>query len=188
MGTYVAHFGEGILGGLAGTAFMQGMMKLEPKMPEPLRGPELKGNPAEVVVSTAEKGIGTRIPEEARDKTLGALNWAYGAGWGAGLGLVSPLVGVRSFGKAAFAGAVMGTACWAVGYIGWLPAAGLVDPLPKQGVTRASSSFASHAIYGAITGVVMHAIDRFFAPRRGLYHVIFPRKFSLWGLAGELLS
>jgi hypothetical protein len=187
MGTYVSHAGEGALGGLAGTIFVQAMKKLDPKLPEPLRAPEMKGDPFELVLSSAEKKLGARLPEDAHGRTVGGLPWAYGAGWGAGLGLVSPLLGVRSFGKAAFAGAVMGAACWTAGFVGWMPAAGLVEPIQRQGLSHASASLGGHVVFGVISGLVMHAIDRILAPR-AFYELIFPRKWSLFGLATELLG
>lgn len=187
MGTYAARLGEGLVGGIVGTAFIHQIMGMQDKMPESLRGPEMKGHPGDFVLSQGEKLVG-RVPDQHRDKVMQGLSWAYGSTWGSMLGLANSFIGFRSFGGAAAAGAALGTLVWAVGYVGWMPAAGLVEPVHRQGATHVASSLGSHVIYGLLSGLVMHALDRVLEPKRGVLDVIFPRRLTAWGMLRELLG
>ena len=47
--------------------------------------------------------------------------------------------------------AVLGVACWAAGYMGWLPALGLIPPVWQQEAPQAVAPVAEHVAYGMAT-------------------------------------
>ena len=48
-------------------------------------------------------------------------------------------------------GVILGIANWAAGYLGWLPALGLMPPLWQQKTPQVIAPIAEHALYGMIT-------------------------------------
>jgi hypothetical protein len=48
-------------------------------------------------------------------------------------------------------GVILGVATWATGYLGWLPAAGLMPPVWQQTAPQAIAPIAEHALYGITT-------------------------------------
>ena len=55
-------------------------------------------------------------------------------------------------------GTLLGVGVWAVGYLGWLPAAGLIKPVWKEDPKRTLAEVARHAAYGVATAAVFEAI------------------------------
>ncbi|HEX5443941.1 MAG TPA: hypothetical protein VFW87_08945 [Pirellulales bacterium] len=51
-------------------------------------------------------------------------------------------------------GLVLGMAAWTAGYLGWLPALGLMRPVWKQNLPQALAPVAEHAVYGVVTDAV----------------------------------
>ena len=51
-------------------------------------------------------------------------------------------------------GLALGAACWAAGYLGWLPAAGLMPPLSKQTPSQIVGPLMEHLVYGMATVAV----------------------------------
>jgi hypothetical protein len=60
-------------------------------------------------------------------------------------------------------GTILGAACWAAGYLGWLPAAKLMNPLWKQKPAEIAGPIATHAIYGLATVGASEIIDHVLA-------------------------
>ena len=156
---------EGALGGAAGTFLMQKGMGLMGKLPESYQPHQMKGDPAEYVVSKAEEMAGRAIPLEHRDKAKQSASWIYGVGWGVLLGALAPAVDLRSPGRAAAAGALFGAGVWAAGYAGWLPKAGLVDPIGQQSPRRSIAPLVSHVLYGVVCALPIFLIERFREPK-----------------------
>ena len=144
----------GVVGGTLGTIFMQQGMKLSQKLPEGFKGPSMSADPGDFMARKAE-GLVTKnvVPEGVHGTFSSSLHWGYGIGWGTLLGALAPELPIRSFGGALIAGAGMGAACWAAGYLGWLPAAGIVEPVHRQGAGNVASALATHVIYGVIASV-----------------------------------
>ena len=128
---------EGALGAAAGTYFIGKSMGLMSKLPEDFRPPQMKGDPAEYIVSRAERIAGRSLPERQRERAKKSTSWIYGVGGGVLLGALAPALDLRSPGRAIAAGAALGAGVWAAGYAGWLPRAKLVDPLRQQSPKRA---------------------------------------------------
>jgi hypothetical protein len=156
---------EGALGGVAGTFLMQKQMGLMGKLPERYQPHRMKGDPAEYVVSRAEDLAGRRIPLEHRDKAKHSTHWIYGVGWGVLLGALAPAFDLRSPGRAVAAGAAMGAGVWAIGHAGWLPRAGLVDPIKQQEPKRMLAPVLSHVLYGIACALPIFLIERFREPK-----------------------
>lgn len=156
---------EGALGGAAGTFLMQKGMGLVGKLPEDYKPSQMKGDPAEYVVAKAESIAGRAIPLEHRDKAKQSTSWIYGVGWGVLLGALAPAVDFRSPGRALAAGAVFGAGVWAAGYAGWLPKAGLVDPIGQQSAKRSIAPILSHVVYGVVCALPIFLIERFREPK-----------------------
>ena len=75
------------------------------------------------------------------------LSFAYGATFGA---LYAAL---RGHARSSIAeGAVLGTAVWAIGYLGWLPAADLIPPIWKQEPKQMVGPIVEHLVQAARNG------------------------------------
>jgi hypothetical protein len=48
-------------------------------------------------------------------------------------------------------GLILGASAWAAGYLGWLPAMGLMRPVWRQNAPQAFAPAAEHAVYGMVT-------------------------------------
>jgi hypothetical protein len=150
---------EGALGGAVGTLFMQGLMKASARLPPALSGPEIAGDPGEHLLGRLERRTG-RLPERTRKTAAHGLPWAYGTFWGAALGLLAPRLRLRRWSRLVTAGAAMGAAVWAIGYVGWLPATGLAKPIHRQGALRSLSALVCHASYGVVAALPLGWLER----------------------------
>lgn len=160
------HAVGGAVGGAVGTAFMQAGMKLDPKLPEAAQAPKLRSDPGDFLVQQGERTAGVKLPKDTHETVAHSLHWTYGVGWGALLGMTIPRAFARSLPETMLAGAGMGAACWAAGYVGWLPAAGLAAPIHRQGATHAASSLATHLIFGVLSALPIYALSRMLRPKR----------------------
>jgi hypothetical protein len=156
----------GMMGGLLGAAAIEKAIGLSRKLPEPLHMPELKGNPAEYVVSKVEKLSGGPLPPESHARAVKASPWIYGLAWaGALAGFARPLRMYKPL-NAALAGAALGTLVWAADYLGWLPAAGLTKPITRQQPSRLASSLVGHVLFGVVAAIPIFAVEHLFKRRR----------------------
>jgi len=114
-----------------------------PQASEPMRL-----DPGEYIVHKAHRmappSTWKYMPHTAEKAAATSLSFVYGGLFGALYGLVRPLVG----GSAALNGLMLGIICWAAGYLGWLPATGLMPPIWKQKPAQVAGPVAQHAIYG----------------------------------------
>src|SRR3954465_3122748 len=141
----------GVAGGILGTLLMRQMMKMGAKLPQKMQ-PKMHGDPAEFILDKSEDLVGRSIPARVRDRSKPALSYIYGTTGPLVLGIVARKLGRGSIGRTLAAGAVMGTTAsgggptggplgagaimgtivWAVGSLGWLPAAGVAEPIHRQ--------------------------------------------------------
>ncbi|HXG83257.1 MAG TPA: hypothetical protein VNI84_04430, partial [Pyrinomonadaceae bacterium] len=56
-------------------------------------------------------------------------------------------------------GAALGAAIWAIGYLGWLPAVGLLPPITEQKPMQIFSPVWQHALYGIVTVTVYRRLE-----------------------------
>ena len=145
----------GALAGLAATAPMTLVMKLmheqlprEEKYPLP---------PRQVTEAVAEKaGVNQHLDEEEREKATWVSHFAYGTACGA---LYGALSGETLDGHPLAAGAGFGLAVWAVSYLGWLPAAGIISPATEHPPRRNALMIAAHLVWGATAAAALAALE-----------------------------
>src|SRR5215813_12587628 len=122
--------GAGAAAGLVGTALIQGLMAASQKWaPESL--PPIKRDPGEFIVEKAEEqlpdALREKIPAQLEKAAAKSLAFGYGTTFGALYATSRPET--RSL---LLEGSALGLAAWGVGYLGWLPATGLMAPVAKQ--------------------------------------------------------
>lgn len=139
----------GAVGGLAGTFALQALMTATGKA-APQTTPPIRQDPGEFMVERAESLLpeSTRehIPEAVETAAAGALAVGYGLTFGSLYAAIQP-----KGGDALKDGAILGAACWAAGYAGWLPALGLMPPVWRQRPPQAVAPFVEHLAYGIVT-------------------------------------
>jgi uncharacterized membrane protein YagU involved in acid resistance len=140
----------GALAGLAATVPMTAAMKLMHwRLPREERYPL---PPRRVTMRLAEKaGVKEHLNEPERKALTIAGHFAYGASVGA---LYVPLARKIPL-PPPVAGATYGFAVWAVSYLGWLPAAGLISPATEHPARRNALMIAAHLVWGAATGALV---------------------------------
>jgi hypothetical protein len=145
----IEHVALGAAAGVAATFLLQGVRTSEQKLlPETM--PPMREDPGEFMVEQAEE----LLPEETREQlpatveTAAAKSLALGYGMTAGAlyGALRP-----SGGNLLVDGTVLGLGVWAVGYLGWLPALGLMPPLQQQETEQVAGPIAQHIIFGVAT-------------------------------------
>lgn len=163
--TAISHATAGVLGGAVGTALLQRGMKASQRLPERLRPPPVRKDPGEFMVSKLEELRGEPLPRGLRDFLAQGMHWGYGLTGGLVLGLVTSRRHIPTLPSALLAGATMGTAIWAVGYAGWLPAAKLTPPLHRQGAPHIVVSVLGHLAFGLVAVAPIFLLDRKVEPR-----------------------
>ncbi len=146
------HLGAGLVGGLAGTLLMRQLMKAAPKLPERMRPPMPSSDPGEVMVHKTENVVGA-LPPALRKAAVQGLQFGYGAIGPLALAALWSAIGPRSTGKTVAAGAALGAVVWAAGYIGWLPAMNLIQPVHKVPISKTASGLLGHLAYGALASL-----------------------------------
>lgn len=142
----------GAVGGAVATYLMQKAMPLSHKLPARFQPQMPLQDPGHFMVQQGEKIVGP-LSQKVHTRAAHGLHWAYGLGWPIGLAALSGALGLRSAGKTIAAGALLGAIVWAVGYAGWLPAAGLVPGVHRVPLAKNASGLASHVAYGAMASV-----------------------------------
>ena len=140
---------RGAAGGVIGTLAIYladyASQKMAPSTMEPM-----KLDPGEYMVHQAQH----RLPAAAwnavghrTEKTAAyGLSLAYGATFGALYAALKPRGG-----SPWLDGSLLGIVCWAVGYLGWLPQAGVLPPMREQKAAEIAGPVARHAVYGMAT-------------------------------------
>jgi uncharacterized membrane protein YagU involved in acid resistance len=108
--------------------------------------------PREIVEALAVKaGISRQLSErDVQNLTLGA-HFGYAALTGALYGLLIPRRGLAGVG----AGILFGFGVWASSYLGWLPAAGVRQPVTYDPRARTGLMIGGHLVWGAVLGILM---------------------------------
>lgn len=141
--------GFGAAAGLAGTFVIQGLLAASQKW-APQSLPPINQDPGEFMVEKAEE----RLPEKVRQKVPAPLEKAaakslalgYGTTFGALYAISRPET--RNL---LLEGSTLGLVTWAAGYLGWLPATGLMPPVTKQEPKQIVGAILSHILFGIVT-------------------------------------
>jgi hypothetical protein len=139
----------GAAAGLAGTVALQIIRKTNQKV-LPRSSPPIKQDPGEFMVQKAEQLLPetTRIQVPVKVEATAAklLAMGYGMTFGALYASARPQTK-----RTLLEGALLGIAAWAAGYLGWLPASGLMTPVWKHKPVQIAMPVAEHALYGMAT-------------------------------------
>jgi putative membrane protein len=161
---------KGAMAGLVGTlainlamsrgpALMQrlGLMEAPPPAPMPQSGAMEEAHaPTEKLADKLSSGVLQQPLEPGTRKAAGqAIQWGYGALWGALYGVLESSIQLPSF----IHGAIFGSAVGVVGATA-LPAMGLA-PAPKdQPMPMTAMQTVDHLIYGWVTALVFRLLSR----------------------------
>jgi len=139
----------GATGGLIGTLAIQALMGASQKW-FPQLAPPMRKEPGAFMVEKAETqlpdGLRKEIPEKVENAVAGGLGMSYGSAFGAMYSMLRP----RNS-NVLLDGAALGMACWAAGYLGWLPALGLMPKVTDQTPAQVAGPVANHLAYGLVT-------------------------------------
>lgn len=147
----------GAAAGVVGTFALQGLLAGSGRW-APGTLPPIRQDPAEYMVGKAKELLlplrRARFGEAAVEK---GLQLGYGTTFGVLYGLAggelrNPLV----------TGALLGLAAWATGYLGWLPATGLMPPVTRQAPARVAGPIVTHALFGITTAAAFGWLSRRF--------------------------
>lgn len=145
----IEHVALGAAAGVAATFLLQGLRTTEQKLlPETM--PPIREEPGKFMVEQAEE----LLPEETREQVPAtaeavaakSLALGYGLTAGAIYGAIRPRPG-----NLLVDGTVLGLGVWAVGYLGWLPALGLMPPIQRQEIEQIAGPIMQHVIFGVAT-------------------------------------
>ena len=169
MRTELINAAEGALGGIAGTLFIQQAMKLNEKLPAWLQPPSPSQDPGDFMISQVER-VAQPLPEPVHGALARSLHFAYGTTWPALLGVFARRLMVGRDAKRAIAtGAALGAGVWALGYLGWLPATGLLPLRRQKKIAPSLVGLLGHAAYGVIAVSPIALLDRPARRRPGLW-------------------
>jgi uncharacterized membrane protein YagU involved in acid resistance len=87
-----------------------------------------------------------KIPDSAEDIVAQILAFGYGISFSV---LYAELKRIHP--NVVLDGSLLGLAAWGAGYLGWLPATGLMPPVWKQRPKEVLPNIASHVVFGMIT-------------------------------------
>jgi uncharacterized membrane protein YagU involved in acid resistance len=144
----------GVLAGLAATAPMSLAMKA---MHEQLPPEEQYPLPPRQITEEVAARAGVR--EELDDDERVAATWVNHFGYGAACGALYGALAANRRVPPLAAGVGFGLAVWAGSYLGWLPAAGILRPATEHPPRRTALMIAAHVVWGATTGLVVHALS-----------------------------
>lgn len=144
----------GAVGGVVGAGLMLPLF----------RGAELMGllpkaPPRRVidrVAASLGKGPAARQDDEERTAAAVAAHLLYGGAAGAVYGTIAAKLSAPP----PASGVAYGLVLWAAGYLGWLPAAGVLPPPWRQRPGGALTPLVAHAVYGLALGLVTRALRR----------------------------
>lgn len=174
---------RGALAGVAGTLVIDALMKAGQRV-APQASPPMREDPGKAVVEQVERATGMDLPAGVEKAGVVSAHVGYGAFMGATFGLLhlaaagaarsatgerggatdtDRLLAPRAdedLGDVVVEGAALGLAVWAIGYLGWLPAVGLMPPVTRQRPAQVAAPILNHVVYGLVTAGAYHAMRR----------------------------
>jgi hypothetical protein len=139
----------GAVAGLAGTFLIQGLLAASQKW-APQTLPPIKQDPGEFMVEQVEKYLPEKVKEKLPEGLESAAAKSLALGYGTTFGAL--YAASRTETKSVILeGSALGLTAWAAGYLGWLPAAGLMAPVTKQEPEQIAGPILSHVLFGILT-------------------------------------
>jgi hypothetical protein len=110
----------------------------------------IRKHPGEFMVESAENALPDRARQQIPAWVESVAAQSLGAGYGVTFGDL--YAALRPGGGPVLTdGAVLGLATWATGYLGWLPALGLMPPVHRQEPAQVFGLVVHHVLYGVAT-------------------------------------
>jgi hypothetical protein len=159
---------RGAIAGLVGTVAIEAVMRAGQRV-APQATPPMRQDPGEFALETVARATGVEaLPESVERAAAAGAHFGYGSTMGALYGLArAALVGGAAAGRGRdevsdllIGGAALGLAVWAVGYLGWLPAFGLMPPVTRQRPAQVAAPVAAHVLYGIVTAAAYQGMRR----------------------------
>ena len=147
----------GAAAGLAGTFVLHGLLAASRRW-APATLPPMRQDPAEFMVERAESALPETRRAQVSPKGKAAAEKGLHLGYGATFGVLYGLAAAE--GNPLLAGPILGLVTWGVGYLGWLPATGLMPPVHRQDPARAAGPIATHVGYGIATASAYRWLSR----------------------------
>jgi len=136
----------GALAGGIATALLQLLRTADQKIMPEAEAP-MKEDPGKFMVQKTEQllpeSTSQKIPEKTEAVAAKSLGFAYGITFGSLYAAARPRGG-----RAWLDGALFGLGTWAVGFLGWLPATGLMPPIWKHQPKQIARPVVEHAAFG----------------------------------------
>lgn len=149
---------QGAAAGLLATVALHAVRTASQKQLPATMAP-IRQDPGEFMVQRAE----ALLPDELRERVPEAAETAAARGLAMGYGATSGALyaALRPAGRSTvIEGLPLGLAVWAAGYLGWLPAAGLLPPLTEQAPAEVFGPVVRHALWGAFAVAAYDRIDQ----------------------------
>jgi hypothetical protein len=166
MRQHLGSLAGGLVGGALGTVAIRASMKLAPQLPMRMRAPSVHKDPGEYIIERLEQRRGGAFSQKVHERAIKGAGWAYGITWASILAALGPWIGMHKLGRAVGAGAALGAGVWALGYLGWLPRLGLVEPPRRSGIGQHATNLVGHVAYGVLAALPIYAANRMTARRR----------------------
>ena len=139
----------GAAAGLVGTFLIQGLLTASQKW-APQSLPPIKQDPGEFMIEQVQK----QLPEKVKEKIPEALESAAAKSLALGYGVTFGALYAASRAETKsvlLEGSALGLAAWGAGYLGWLPATGLMAPVTEQEPAQIAGPILSHILFGIAT-------------------------------------
>lgn len=149
----------GGVAGIAATAALQPIRSATAKR-FPSTTPPIRQEPGEFMVDQLERALPERVrtvvPQRLENVAARWLALGYGITFGALFAAIR-----KRPGNVLVDGAALGVATWAAGYLGWLPATGLMPPVTRQRPRQVVTPMLQHVVFGVIAAaVIRRALSR----------------------------
>jgi hypothetical protein len=139
----------GATGGLVGTCAIQLLRSARQKW-LPHTQPPMRQEPGAFMVDKGEKMLPEPVRQHIPQSVETGVALTLAAGYGLTFGVLYTLLRPQG-GSTITDGTVLGLANWATGYMGWLPATGLMPPLWRQKKPQVIAPLVEHTLYGIAT-------------------------------------
>lgn len=101
-------------------------------------------------------GLEHRMGEPLRQAATMASHFGYGSAAGGAYAAVQP----RLPGSPAVRGILFGLGIWAISYLGWIPAAGVLPSARRWPAGRNFMMIVTHVVWGGFTGILTDRLRR----------------------------
>lgn len=147
--SFWTHLALGAAAGLASTMAMQVIRTAEQKW-IPGGAPPIQADPGRFMIHKAAPALPQSVRQRVH-QAEGAVSKLLAMGYGMTFGALYAVIRPEAK-RVIREGVLLGLAAWAVGYLGWLPATGLMPPIWKHKPKQIVTPVAEHALFGlAIT-------------------------------------